>query len=153
MSSPSFYPSTTSRADCKHFQFLKARSIQCASYSSSQLLSALHPFLGSGALAERREREGNAPLNCPPTSVVLSPLWVPYLRLPLLARWCPKLAAHGGSVDTPRGSWLYRSVTWKTRHWMDFPYPSAPAVAVTLPGCYTAALLLQHLASCLHAQV
>ena len=77
VSSHSFYPSTTSRADCRHFQFLKARSIQFASYSSSQLLSSLHPSLGLGALAERREREGNAPLNCPSPSVVLSPLWVP----------------------------------------------------------------------------
>lgn len=85
VSSPSFYPSTTSRADCRNFQFLKARSMQFESYSSSQLLSSLCPSLGSGALAERRERGGDTPLNRPPASAALSPLWVLCLRLPLLA--------------------------------------------------------------------
>lgn len=120
MSSPSFYPSTTSRAGCRNFQFLKARSMQFESYSRSQLLSSLCPSLGSGALAERRERGGDTPLNRPPASAALSPLWVLCLRLPLLARWCPRLAAHRGSGGTLWGSWLYRSVTWRAWPWMDF---------------------------------
>ena len=127
MSSPSFYPSTTSRADCINFQFLKARSLQFESCSSSQLLSSLRPSLGSGALAERREREGNTPLNRSPTSVVLSPLWVLYLRLPLLARWCPKLAAHRGSVGT---LWV-----------PDLALDGLPVLFSSCCGCYPPRLL------------
>lgn len=62
---PSFYPSTTSRADCRNFQFLKVRSMQFESYSSSQLLSSLHPSLGS-VHWQRGGKRGDTPLNRPP---------------------------------------------------------------------------------------